>query len=432
MKMLSHPLLGGLGLSVLLLSFQACHDTPPLPKETIKPIKIFTVGESPLASEKEYLGRTEATQSTDLSFRVPGRLLEIPVKQGDRVENGQVIARIDPRDFQNRMESIQSQLDQAKAVLAQMKAGARPEDIHRLEAVFAARESESKQAQTQLERQKSLLKEGLISQQEFDAAKARTDTLAANLVNARQELAIGKKGARREEIDAQEASIRGLESRLQESQDALADTELKSPYAGIIARINANAFEDIQANQPVLTLQDISKINILINISETEMARGRAPETNDDTQHIVGTASFPALGDMTFPVSIAEFQTEANPQTQSFKIVLQMEQPEGCPVKPGMNAVIRGEGGAKGEPEGFRVPVNAIRADANAGKSVWRIDPQTMRVSAAPVETAEIWQDQIQITKGLSKGDLIAVSATNLLREGMRVEQMKDLGSQNK
>lgn len=398
--------------------------------ETVKPIKIFTVEESPLAGTQEYLGRTEAHQSVQLSFRVPGRLVDIAVKQGDVVAEGQVVARLDRRDIETRERATQSQLDQARAVLDQRRAGARPEDRKRLEAMVSARQAEYEEASATFARYEQLRTDGVVSQQDYDQVKARMDTARANLESARQELAIGIKGARDEEIAAQEAVVRGLEAQLKEVRDALSDTELTAPFSGQIARTLVDNYADVQAQQPILVLQDISKIDVIINVSEDVMARTRQREGESrDPERLVAVATFPALNDQSFPVRVKEYQTQADPQTQTFQIVLQMDQPEGLPVKPGMNAVIRGEGEAGAGPgAGYLVPVGSVVADESGVQSVWIIDPETMRVSARAVETGPIWQDRIQVTEGLTSGEQIAASAARLLREGMQVEPMKDPG----
>lgn len=422
------PILSAL---IVAVSIIACSPETEPTQETVKPIKIFTVEASPLAGTKEYVGRAAPSQSVELSFRVSGRLVEVPVRQGDTVVEGQVVARLDRRDIENREKAILSQLEQAQAILDQMTAGARPEDRKRLEAMAAAREAEFEEASATFDRYQQLMKDGVVSQQDYDQVKARVDTARANLESARQEQAIGEKGARDEEVAAQQAVVRGLQAQLKEVRDALSDTDLKAPFAGNVARIYVDNYEDIQAKQPILALQNISRIDVIINVSENVMARGRQQlEENPDPDRIIAMVSFPALGEQTYPVRVKEYQTEADPQTQSFEVVLEMDQPEGYPVQPGMNAIVRGEGEiADGMGTGFFVPVSAVVANEQGDQSVWVIDPETMQVSPRVIETGGIWQDRIQVTAGLSNGEKIAASAAHLLRDGMKVEPARNLES---
>lgn len=414
----------------MVVIFSGCEKPQEPVREDIKPIKIFTVGDSPLASGKEFPGRVEASQGADLSFRIPGRLVEFPVKQGESVKAGQLLARLDKRDLETREASTLSQLDQARAQLQQMRTGARPEDIARMQAAVSGRESEYQEARKQFDRYTQLKNEGIVSPQDYDRTKAAVDTARAALETARQELAIGRKGARDEEVAAQEAVIRGLEAGLKEVRDAISDTEMTAPFDGVVARTDAVVPDDVPAGKPILTLQDISSVDIVISLSEKDMALGmRSSRSNPDPDRVVGEVTFPALGTEAYPVRLKELQTEASQDTQTFEVVLQMIQPEGKPVKPGMNAVVRGGGaGAQGEAAPY-IPLNAVFGGADGAGSVWVIAPDTMTVSARAVETGEIMEDRIQALKGLSEGEMIAASAVSLLREGMRVEQMRDLGS---
>lgn len=423
-----------MGLKICLLcgvflSAGCREETPPTP-DPIKPIKIFTVGESLTGEGLEVYGRAQASQTADLSFRISGRLTELPVKQGDRVTAGQLVATLDQRDLKNREQEVLSQLDQAQATLQQMKTGARPEDISRLESILAAQQSEYQKASVDFDRAENLLREGVIPRRQFDQAKAALDVAEANLKNASQDLIIGQKGAREEEIAAQEAAIRGLETRLKEVRDGLTDTQLTAPYAGIISRVWVDNFEDVQAKQKIVTLQDTSKIDVVINISEDLMARGSAHAIKTgEVDQVVADVRFPAVSDQLYPVRLKEFQGEADPQTQTFEVTLQMDQPEGSVIKPGMNAVVVARtsnlSGADGD---NMVPVSSVFSDESGAANVWIINAQSMTVARQTVQTGQIRGEYIEVLDGLSQGDQIAASAVNLLREGMQVEPMKDLG----
>lgn len=413
-----------------MLLLAGCAEEAPREPETVKPIRIFAVGESLVVGGKEFVGRAEASRSAALSFRIPGRLAEIPVRQGEPVAEGQVVARLDPRDLETRVKDVRSQLDQARAVMSQLRSGARAEDINRLRAALEARRSERDEAQADFERYASLRKQDIVSQQEFERIKARRDTAEANLESARQELAIGEKGARPEEIEAQQAKIRGLEARFEDARNNLADATLRAPFDGVVARVDASGFEDIQANQAIVRLQQTDPIDIVINLAEQDMARDRGEGDAVETGRVVARVRIPAVGDAWYPARVREFQAEADPQTQTFEVTLQIDQPPGEPVRPGMNAVVRGQ--APGPDEGdavFYAPLNAIFSDPELGKCVWRIDPETSRVGKQAVTCGEIVEDQVAIAGGLSAGDRIAASAVNLLREGMQVEPMKDPGA---
>jgi RND family efflux transporter MFP subunit len=273
-----------------------------------------------------------------------------------------------------------------------------------------------------------LLKEGVVSQMEYDTVKARHDVMQSELENAQQELTIGRTGARAEDVLAQEAKISGFEAELNEAQAAAQDTELRAPFDGVIARTYVNNFEDVQAKQPILSIQDISRININIYVSENDMGRGTGSRAIQEVaKELKAEAVFPSLGGRIFPLIVKEYQTEADRDTQTFELVLQMEQPPERPVMPGMNATVRRQGA---DPRlasiGILVPVSAVFADTDGSQNVWVVNPESRQVSRRKVKTGDVSAGRIQIVEGLQPGETIAASAVGALAEGMQVAQMSD------
>jgi RND family efflux transporter MFP subunit len=417
-------------IPVALALLVACSDPPKPPERSIKPVRIVEVAPG-LVPSREFYGTAQASRTAELAFRFAGKVIEFNVAQGDRVEEGAVVARLDPREWETRERQVASELDSARAVLAQMRRGARQEDVQRLEAAAAARSAEAKEAATQFERLSKLLEEGVVPRSEVDRARATLDVAKAALAAAELELRVARTGARQEELDAQQAVIRGLEARLQDARNNLQDTVLRAPFTGIIARTAISQFEDVVPNQPVATLQDLTRIDVVINVTEGDIGRSNVDVNAPDLKtRTVAFAEFPALQGRRFPLRLKEFQTQADPTVQTYQITLQMEQDSTFPVKPGMSAIVRGEKGPS-TPDGgrFLVPVSAVVATADGAASVWVVDPKTSKVTRRAITTGEILGNSIVVIDGLSAGERIAASAASLLREGMQVEQMKDLGS---
>ena len=162
------------------------------------------------------------------------------------VKKGDVIARIDPRDFEKKIAQLQSQYDQAAAQLQAMRTGARPGEIAALVAGIAAVQANVDQAAEQVNRTRELAERGVVS-----AAKLEQDEAALKITNAElraknEELALAKSGARQEDIDAAMAVMRGIETQIQIAQDNLADATLRAPFDGVIARRNIENFSNIQ------------------------------------------------------------------------------------------------------------------------------------------------------------------------------------------
>ena len=401
-------------------------------KETVKLIKLMTVQPSTSSGRREYPGKTQATQIADLAFRIAGPLVELPIKEGQSVEKGELLARIDPRDYQTIVNQVSASLQAQRSQLQAMEAGARPEEMERLKADVAAQEATLEEVKTRYDRYRKLYENEVISKQQLDSVRAEYNVAVQTLESAKQQLTKGQTGARVEDIEAQRSTIRGLEAQLKEAQDALVDTELLAPFSGIVARKYIENFEFVQAKQKIVSFQDPERIEIVIDVPETELAR--AGESRASVRQITGTlvniyATFPVYPGREFPVELKSFETEADPKTQTFRVILIMDQPGDPPIVPGMNAVVkakRTEGSGDLLTE-FHVPLNAVFADSAGNQNVWVVDPATQQVTRRQIVADEMAGGNIRVEDGLEVGEVIAISAVRALREGMKVEQMPDL-----
>lgn len=414
----------------VLLNGCSKEETPP-PTDTVKLVKLMTVGSMDIFNEREFPGRAEAFQSADLSFRVSGPLVALPFEAGQKVKKGDVLAEIDSRDFEVKIKNIESSLQAAQAQLKALQSGARPEDKARLQAQVSAAQASYDETKLRFDRYEELLKNEAISRQEYDIVNKEFEVARATLESAKQEFQIGESGARAEEVEAQQAVIDGLTAQLKEAQNAFADTKLIAPFDGIIVRTFVDNFEDISAKDPIVRLQDVSKIKITLQIPEGLMAkspdRPKSLEELRDTP--VGEASFTAHEGVVYPVRLFAYESEANPQTQTFEVTVVMDQSETHPIQPGMNATVR-SGRTKNVMStlSLTIPISAVFAKPDGSQHVWVVDPATNEVSLRAIETGKVVGDNIVVESGVENGEIIATSGVNFLGEGMKVAQAPDLG----
>jgi RND family efflux transporter MFP subunit len=358
----------------------------------------------------------------DLAFQVEGPLVELPVNEGDRVSQGQLIARIRTSDFQTRLDNSRSALESAQSQLAAMKAGAREEDRRTLEAQLSAAQAKFAEASAQYNRAKNLLQEGVTTQSKFDEVEATYGVARAQLDAAHKELEKGLVGARIEDIQAKEADIKGLQAALDEATLRLGDTELLAPFDGIIASRFVENFQNVQAKQAIVSLQDISRVEVVINLPENDVIRA-STETVGQIY-----ARFDAIRDATFPLKIKEFGTQADPTTQTYPATLSMDPPEGVNILPGMTAQVSVEFLEGGMTAGnyFLVPATAVFSEGTNDNFVWKIDSGSMTATKTPVKVGALNGEDIEIGEGLSTGDTVAAAGVHHLREGMKVRRLNN------
>jgi len=337
----------------------------PQAVELVRPVKTMVI-ESPFAfSGRKYPGKVQAHLKVDLAFQVAGPLIEFPVKNGDEVTQGQMLARIDPRDFEN-------QLNAKKALLAKAK-----HDVQKIE---------------------RLSQTGAANQQEI------VDTQAA--------------------FDVADADRKIAEK-------ALDDTYLRAPFGGVIANTFVENFQNIRAKQEILSLQDVSSVEIVINVPEERVA---LKLKDKDAFGLIAT--FDYLPGREFEVELVEFATEADQATQTFAVTVAMPAPTDVNVLPGMTATIRpyrkqledDQSADASGVSGFAVPIDAVPVDALGIYHVWKIatDSNDRRsVHRVDVQVGEMVQNDIIVLSGLSKGDRIATAGVHLLREGQQVRLLE-------
>jgi HlyD family secretion protein len=215
-------------------------------------------------------GYVEATD-VQLAAEVGGRVMEVRVAEGDRVETGRVIAKLDTRDTELAIRRADAERRQVDAQLRLLRAGARVEDIRQAETQVAAADAELaaaredlEAAEHDLERYERLLRNNAGSEKQRDDAATRRDVTRErvraaeqHLQGAREALARLRAGARREEIAAAEARVAAVDAQLATLDKQLADATVTSPLAGIVTEKIVDAGEIVAPRAPIVVIADL-------------------------------------------------------------------------------------------------------------------------------------------------------------------------------
>ena len=322
---------------------------------TVRPVRTMVVGGG-VSGRLTFPGTVQAADRAEMAFRVAGPLIELPVNEGDEVAEGQLLARIDARDFQIAVAEARAAFDQAEAEAQ------RYQRLYERDAVPVA-DLELRQAQR-------------------DVARARYE----------------------------------------QAQADLRDTRMRAPFSGQIGVKYVENFEDVQAKQPILSLHNVTHVEIVINVPEQIMAAVRGGTSTTIT------ASFDALPDVGFPVTVKEYAVNADPQTRTFAVTLAMSQPEELNVLPGMTALVTAEVmavGGEGEAIPITIPAFAVFPDEAGNSHVWVVDEEMQTVHRRAVQVGSVTgADNIVVLGGLEPGERIAVAGIHQLQEGQKIRLM--------
>jgi len=170
----------------------------------------------------------------NLGFRVSGRITDILYKEGDTIEKGATIARLDKEPFEDSLAVADAQIRTAEANYEKLKTGNRPQEIEQARATLRQREATLKVLEADYERISKLFESGTVTQQERDSAVASRDEAIAAKKVAEETLNLLCEGFRQEEIAMGESQLAEAKANLKRLQTFLDDTELKCPNDGIL------------------------------------------------------------------------------------------------------------------------------------------------------------------------------------------------------
>jgi len=339
----------------------------PPPKEVIRPVKVITITSWNEALSQSYPGTVRAHRRADLSFKVPGRLNALPVDEGKSVKKGKLLARLDPRDFEAKVQNVEGQLVKANSVL--------------------------KLAKVEYERV-------------LNIQKADPGAVSQSLVDQR-----------RQSVERAGADIQSLQASLNAANLELSYTYLRAPFDGVLSKKYVENFQDVRVKEPIVHLDDVSIVEILVNVPEMLIATARRGVSFNFM------AEFAAAKGKQYPLNVFEYSTLADPRTQTYQITFRMPQPIEINVLAGMtaNVIISAETPETGVGR-YIIPAIAVFADEAGTPNVWVVDPEKKRVQRRKVTTGDFTGTaSIEIIEGLKNGEMIAVSGVSRLQENMLV-----------
>ncbi|WP_421186252.1 secretion protein HlyD [Aeromonas enteropelogenes] len=193
-------------------------------------------------------------RDVNLAFRVGGRVSEVLVDEGDAVQAGQLLARLDPAPLIHNRDSARANLAALTAANALMHKGYRSEETDRARASLSAAEAAALEADKQWRRQSALAATGAISRGQLDSARSQRDQTRAQVRAAREQLAQLETGYRPEEIAQSDAQLEGAKATLASAELALADAALTAPSDGILLTRAVETGSMVQAGATAFNL----------------------------------------------------------------------------------------------------------------------------------------------------------------------------------
>ena len=355
---MTHLLIAGV-MAICVLAAGCGKDEVVVEEEIIRPVKVVKVGVADEGMERTFSGTVRAGQKAALAFRVGGKVEEIRVEVGEKVEKDQILARLDPYDYELSVKNTESNLKSARAAY--------------------------KNSESSYQRNKRLYENSNISKAELDQAETQRNS--------------------------DRAQVEALDAQLEQARNQLAYTRLKAPFEGFISAKEVDEFENVISGQSVFTLVDPGELKVNVGIPESLITRVREGEAiSVKLESLPGTE----LGGVVSEVGVA-----LDTSTGTYPVTVKISNPS-PEIRPGMAAEVTFTFGFTGG-TGLIVPTSAILEDIQTGERyLWIFSDGT--VKKRQVKTGALVTEGIEIITGLTAGEIVVTAGVHRIEEGEKVK----------
>jgi membrane fusion protein, multidrug efflux system len=340
---------------VTAASLSACQPEAETATPQVRPVRTVTVVKRDAGETVSYTGRIQAENETRLAFRISGRMVERPINVGDHVEPGQVVAKLEPQDELNALRTAQASV--------------------------AAAQGQLNQAQSNYDRQKTLLARDIASRAQFEQAESAMKTARAQLDTA--------------------------EAQLKAAKDRVSYTELRVDAGGTVVTTGAEPGEVVQAGQMIIRVARKDGRDAVFDVP-AQLLRS-APSNPVITVSLTDDAAVTATG------RVREVSPQADPVTRTFEVKVGLTDP---PAAMRLGSTVVGRMKLDTAPV-IEIPATAL-TESDRRPAVWVVDPKDMTVSLRNVEVARNDPATVAIAEGLDSGEIVVTAGTQALHPGQK------------
>lgn len=346
--------IGWLLSAMVLVVLSGCGEDEAIVEqvEVSRPVPMMLVDTSGITSSLRFPGRVRAAQRADLAFNVPGRIIKLPVEEGQLIEKGQLVAQLDDANYKNHMRSALAKYNKART------------DYSRVDQLWQRSQAVAK---AEVDKQRTAMD---VAQVDYSLAKKDSD-----------------------------------------------DTQLVAPFSGVVTKRYVENFSNVKDKEAIVSLQDLNNLEIVINVPERIV--------RNTPKQVAGHAVFADQPDLLLPVTLKSFSSDSDQQTQSYEVVLTLNQGYDITILPGMSVDVLPQKTLQGlDTDQVKIPLQSIYSDADGVKGVWVFNPETSRVTLQKVELGAVLDTDIVVLDGLVGGEKIVVAGVSQLREAMLVRPL--------
>jgi RND family efflux transporter MFP subunit len=390
-------------------------------KEQPRILAVTTITARPVtsyAAARKYTGAIVARRTSELGFELVGKLTELHVKEGGSVTAGMALAKLDTEHLETNRRKLVAKRAQAVALLDEMLAGPRSENIAAARARVASLQAQVELLRLQTARQKRLVPSGATTQEQYEQHVFGLKAREAELSEAQHNLEELLNGTRKEQVAAQRAVVAEFDAAIAEIDVDLQKSTLVAPFDGTIARRFVEAGTVVNAGQRVFRLIEDGALEAWIGLPSQAAAR-----------LTVGSSQRIKIQGETFDAVVASRFPEVDPATRTRTVVLELNGSASERIVHGQ--VVRLELQETVEADGFWLPPTALTKGA---RGLWSalvgeqesgedgsVETGSLRVARRDLEVLHTESDRVLVRGTLHAGEHVITGGTHRVVPGQVV-----------
>lgn len=385
------------------------------------PIVVGRVVAAEQASGQSFVGTVLPARTSDVGSAVDGRLVELPILDGQRVTEGEPIAELLRGLLEIERGGAAAELLRRRELLAELKAGSRPEEIEQARALAAGFEARLAYARSRVARLARLAERGTSTVDELQDAQTELQQIEAQLRGSRAALALVEAGPRKEQVAQAAAAVAVQEATIERIDDQLGKHTIRAPFDGWVIERFTEKGQWLARGGLVARIAQLDRVDVEVQVPESSVTKLR----RDAEVRL----EFDAAPERTWIGRVARIVPQADLRSRSFPVLVTVE-----------NIVVDGDPVLRGGmlarawlPVGKAEPVTVVPKDSlvlgGGTPLVYVVDvaggssagPATGTVRAASVSLGAAVGGNVEVRSGLERGQLVVVRGNERLRPGMTV-----------
>ena len=276
-------------------------------------------------------GTVRGSRQSDLAFRVAGVLADLPVKEGTRVQRGEIVAQLQQSEFHIRLDAAEAFLDQARMSLDALRVEEKSDEELLRESQERVAAMKLTSARSEFDRFASLIPSGAASRSEYDAALTAYLVAQEDYKTALRLVESGRT-SRKQDIELKRVSLRALEATVEEAKVQLEASALRAPYDGVVAQRFAEDGQPVAAGVAVIRLESVDSVEVVTVMSAA------AVDSACSANAINMSAEVSSEPGRRYPVFIESIEKAFDSGTSSFPVHFALPHPIERGVVPGAAA----------------------------------------------------------------------------------------------